>query len=165
MQDNVSARVFALVADERGRNIEKLEPQLTLQHDLGMDGDDTVEFFERFGREFSVDLRPLGEDWRYYFGPEGIPLRATLSFLIPGFIISLLFVRFISQLPNWASFLFGLVIWISVLLTWRYLRGAVSNPQITIQDLIDCVHAGVWKKIVSKEAKEKSATRRRYVGF
>jgi len=165
MPDNASARIFALVGDERGRSIEKLEPQLTLQRDLGMDGDDAVEFFERFGREFSVDLRPLGEDWQYYFGPEGIPFRAWLFILIPGFIISILFVRFLPQLPDWSSFLLGFVGWISALLGWKHLRGSVSDPQITIQDLIDCVHAGVWTKVVSQEIKEKLAMRRRYVGF
>jgi Protein of unknown function (DUF1493) len=165
MQDNVSARVFALAADERGRNIEKLEPQLTLQRDLGMDADDAVEFFDRFGREFSVDLRPLGEDWRYYFGPEGIPFRAALFLLIPGFTFSILFVRFLPRFPDWSCFLLGFAIWTLVLFGWTYLRGSVSNPQITIQGLIDCVHAGIWKNVVPEEVKGKLATRRRYVGF
>jgi Protein of unknown function (DUF1493) len=165
MQDNVSARVFALVAYERGRNIKELEPQLALERDLGMDGDDAVEFLERFGREFSIDLRPLGEDWHCYFGPEGIPFRALLFVLVPGLTISIVFVRFLPQLPDWSSFLSGFAGWMSVLFGWRYFCASASDPQITIRDLIDSVHAGVWTRILPQDIKEKLATRRRYVGF
>jgi len=40
--------------------------------DLGMDGDDAVEFFEAFGQTFSVDLARLWQHWHHHFAPEGI---------------------------------------------------------------------------------------------
>ncbi len=62
MNDLIEGRVYALVAEERAVRREELTPTSTLSHDLGMDGDDAVEFFERFAKEFSVDARQLGED-------------------------------------------------------------------------------------------------------
>ena len=44
MQDSLSDRVYDLVAQKRGVRREGT----TLSHDLGMEGDDAVEFFEDF---------------------------------------------------------------------------------------------------------------------
>jgi hypothetical protein len=55
----------------------KITPHLTLNDDLGMDGDDAVEFFEAFAEKFSVDLKQLGEEWNLYFNPEGVSLFGT----------------------------------------------------------------------------------------
>jgi Protein of unknown function (DUF1493) len=57
---------------------EKLRLTATLSGDLGMEGDDAVEFFEKFGTEFAVDLSDLHRDWKFYFFSEGVPLAAAL---------------------------------------------------------------------------------------
>jgi hypothetical protein len=36
-----------------------------------MDGDDAVEFFEKFAEEFKVDLQDLRAHWDQHFAPEG----------------------------------------------------------------------------------------------
>ena len=41
-----------------------------LCEDLGMDGDDAWDFFQRFAREFGVDLSTM--QWRRHFGAEGV---------------------------------------------------------------------------------------------
>jgi hypothetical protein len=48
MTDSIDERVYAFVAEERGVRREKLVSRTTLSHDLGMEGDDAVEFFEQF---------------------------------------------------------------------------------------------------------------------
>ncbi len=40
-----------------------------LGEDLGMDGDDAVDFFEDFAETFRVDLADMR--WDRHFGPEG----------------------------------------------------------------------------------------------
>jgi acyl carrier protein len=61
------------VAVECGVPAETLTSETTLFGDLGIDGDDAIEFFEAFQERFGVDLASL--DMRRYFGPEGWPLR------------------------------------------------------------------------------------------
>jgi hypothetical protein len=57
---------------------------------LGLERDDALEFFESFGKEFSIDLKPLGEDWEHYFPGDGVSLVAY----IPSAIGSILFLGF-----------------------------------------------------------------------
>ena len=49
-------RIIAFTADEIGVKREEVRFDSTLLHDLAMDGHDAVEFFEKFGTEFNVDL-------------------------------------------------------------------------------------------------------------
>lgn len=66
-------RIVAMVAEERSMNPQRILLSSRLLHDLGMDGDDAVEFFEKFAKEFNVDLSALGKHWSEHFGPEGTP--------------------------------------------------------------------------------------------
>jgi acyl carrier protein len=68
----IEDEVFDFVAKERGIKREKLKLSDWLLVDLGMDGDDAVEFFDKFEKQFEVDLTYLQEHWNEYFGPEGI---------------------------------------------------------------------------------------------
>jgi acyl carrier protein len=62
-------RVRALVADMTGTRIERISLNTRISHDIGCDGDDAVELFEAFAKEFDVDLS--GIKWERHFGPEG----------------------------------------------------------------------------------------------
>lgn len=42
-----------------------------LVQDLGMDGDDTVDFFNNVHERFHTDLTHLHEHWSEHFGREG----------------------------------------------------------------------------------------------
>jgi len=72
--DEVERRVLDFVAKERGMRIDKISNAKSINFDLGMDGDDAVEFFQDFAEKFSVDLTELGDEWDRYFGPEGFSL-------------------------------------------------------------------------------------------
>jgi hypothetical protein len=130
-----------------------------------MEGDDAVEFFEDFQKKFSVDLRVLGEDWNYYFGPEGVPLRDALLFVVPGSMISILFIELFPRMPDWASFVAGFLLWAAVLFAWVHLFRKKKQPQITIQDLIDCVRAGRWTKALPQHLKRKASASTPKVGL
>lgn len=64
----IEEKVKALVAQQTGVRIEELSLQTELGKELGIDGDDAVEFFEKFSEEFQVDLSTFQFD--KYFGPE-----------------------------------------------------------------------------------------------
>lgn len=71
-EETVLDRVIGSVAEERGLAAQKIKPTDRLLDDLGMDGDDAVEFFAAFAKEYNVDLAPLYEHWDWHFGPEGL---------------------------------------------------------------------------------------------
>ena len=49
----------------------KLSLKTRIAQDLGMDGDDPVEFFADFGKRFDVDFGDLHIRWDEHFAPEG----------------------------------------------------------------------------------------------
>lgn len=68
MNTDLSAEVFAMVAEFTGVRQQKLTLETTLFGDLGVDGDDAVDFFEEFAKTFGVDLADFKIN--QYFGPE-----------------------------------------------------------------------------------------------
>lgn len=46
-----------------------------------MDGDDAVEFFEKFGEKFQVDLAALSDQWHEHFRSEGL-FRSSPGFMM-----------------------------------------------------------------------------------
>ena len=53
-----------------------LSAETSVNDDLGMDGDDGVEFMQAFGERFAVDLTSFPYD--KYFGPEAGPTPLSL---------------------------------------------------------------------------------------
>jgi Protein of unknown function (DUF1493) len=74
MSNELQSAVFAFIQNERRCKPHEIALDRSLNLDLGMDGDDAVEFFEAFAEKFGVDLTELGEEWSRYFGPEGFGL-------------------------------------------------------------------------------------------
>jgi hypothetical protein len=66
----IADQILEFTASERGMRRDKVKLGSRLLQDLGMDGDDAVEFFEKFGSQFRVDLTQLWKHWRSHFGPE-----------------------------------------------------------------------------------------------
>ena len=60
--------VIAFVAEYWDEPKSRLFAETSINNDLGMDGDDGLEFMEAFSRRFAVDLRTFPYD--NYFGPE-----------------------------------------------------------------------------------------------
>ena len=80
---SLEAQVIQLVAEAADVKPETVHLTTRLLDDLGMDGDDAVEFFNRVHEQFGTDLTNLHSHWREHFGPEGLSCAAGLIF-IPG---------------------------------------------------------------------------------
>ena len=52
--------------------VDKLNRDTKIEDDLGITGDDAIEFFDKFSKEFSIDLSDL--DLHRYFESEGVGL-------------------------------------------------------------------------------------------
>jgi hypothetical protein len=139
-QDDVQERVMRFTAQHWPvRENRKLTSDTRLAQDLGMDGDDAVEFFKKFGDEFKVNLDDLYTRWKQHFGSEGAPLLASIVVIlaiVAGFWLRDLF----GVLPAWG---WGVaLIAISLLLYQRWRRR--RTVPITVRDLIETARSGRW---------------------
>ena len=80
------SEVIDLLAHERGLPREKVQLSDRLLQDLGMDGDDAVDFFHSLHERFDTDLTHLHEHWSEHFGPEGFSCWNGLV-IIPAAVI------------------------------------------------------------------------------
>ena len=107
-----------------------------------MAGDDAVEFFESFGREFQVNLEDLHIWWNLHFGPEGGPslgfVAETVTCMIAGFFLRDL----LGILPAWG---WGLVLIVAAVIVHKRWFADRTIP-ITISDLIEAARSGRWSK-------------------
>ena len=70
----LESKVIAFVTRELGVSEGRVRLSTRIGRDLGVDGDDGLEFIVRFGEMFSVNLAAFKPP--DYFGPEGFsPLR------------------------------------------------------------------------------------------
>lgn len=70
----VRTQIKQLLA-QQGVRKEHLSFTSRLRHNLGLEGDDAVEFFSTLATRFGTDLTVLEEDWSSYFGPDGLSIE------------------------------------------------------------------------------------------
>ena len=81
-RSGITERVIVdFVAQEIGAPARCIHPQTTVNHELGLDGQDAAEFMEEFGERYSVDLGQFPFD--RYFGPEAAGCLLVLLPLPP----------------------------------------------------------------------------------
>ncbi len=151
MVDEFQGRVLALVSEATGVKLEKLQLTTTLSGNLGMEGDDAVEFFEKFGSEFAVNLSDLHRDWKFYFSPEGVPITTALLVAIPPVAIAILLEGFFPRLHGMVALGIAVLLWLPVLVPWSRWRYKNRTLQITIEDLVQSASSGKWTKAVPEE--------------
>jgi hypothetical protein len=117
--ENNTEKIFYFISQECGVSIQKLSLQTTLLGDIGIDGCEAVEFFEKFSQEFEVDMSEFDID--KHFGSEGYPLHILL--LLPIHLI--IFV-------------------IRYLLHLRDIHEIAGFTPITIADLVKAAESGKW---------------------
>jgi hypothetical protein len=144
-------RILALVSLATGAKAEKLQLGKTLSGDLGMEGDDAAEFFEKFGSEFAVDLTDLYRNWSFYFSPEGVPITTALLVAIPPVAIAILLQRFFPRLHGMVALGIAVLLWLPVFVRWSRWRYNNRTLQITIEDLVQSASTGKWTKAVPEE--------------
>jgi hypothetical protein len=126
MEHSLYVRVLAFVSEELGVHPQKLSLNTSLDHDLGVGGDDAVEFFEAFVREFGVDPRSFpAAFFEQYFGHEGMTFGEGLIGCV--------------ALP-----------WAFLCLIIPYLPNPCARPEledrVLVQDLLEAAVAKRWVK-------------------
>lgn len=59
----IEQSILGFVTEETGYNPKRLALNSGLAHDIGVDGDDAVELFQKFEKKYEVDLTSLYEHW------------------------------------------------------------------------------------------------------
>lgn len=143
---NLQLELIDLVADERGLSPEKVRLSDRLLQDLGMDGDDAVDFFNNVNERFGTDLTHLHERWHEHFGAEGFSIWNGLV-IVPTVVIGVLIAR-VADLSAFWSVLWGFTIAVALLAAWlllmRRCRPADREVPITVGDVLAAVRIGRW---------------------
>ncbi|MGC6329153.1 acyl carrier protein [Rhizorhabdus sp. FW153] len=145
--DDVESDIAQMLARERRLPIERIQPSSRLREDLGMDGDDAVEFFVKVNQRFGTDFLSLQENWSRHFSPEGLSLWNT-AVVVP-FAAAGGATGAALNWPKWAAMLLALAFvfaayWGLSKLPRR--KSAKSELAITVAELIEAVKAGAWSK-------------------
>lgn len=135
--------VVVFTAKELGLKPGRVQPSSRISEDLGADGDDAVEFFRAFERDFDVNLEPLYRGWDRHFRPEGS--GPSLGFLViagaSAFTGDLLH-KAVAILPGWAWMisLTGGSLWV-----WnRFFTQPRCTTPITVHDLVEAATKREW---------------------
>jgi len=76
-EETIFNQIREFIASKRGIKSSKISVNSKLYHDLGLDGDDALEFFESFSCIFCVDISEFYLD--NHFGSEySAPIRLIL---------------------------------------------------------------------------------------
>jgi acyl carrier protein len=139
---SVEQDVVKLVAEQRGLAPQKVALNSRLLHDLGMDGDDAVEFFEEFEKRYGADLAPLYRHWHRHFGPEGCGSPTSLLVMLLLLFAPLLLMPFgISPLWVWGAEIAALLLWLWPLRQWPLKDKTIA---VTVQDLVLAAETKRW---------------------
>jgi hypothetical protein len=145
-------QVIALLVEETGIERKRVQLASRLADDIGIEGDDAVEFFEKFGEKFHVDLTVLYDHWHRHFLPEGLGIPPLWCLIVIGAGVTLggLVHEAVNRIPAWASTiaLTALFWWV---FGWVYSKFFSDEPYgnkvpITMQDLVDAATSGQWVK-------------------
>ena len=82
-QEVVQKRIVSFVSEFTGVRIQELTLASCLNREIGIDGDDAVDFFKAYADTFGVDLEELRLHWDQHFGPEGTSLSTMLVIFVP----------------------------------------------------------------------------------
>ena len=142
--NETASEVMEILALERGLSADRIERSSRLLQDLGMDGDDAVDFFITLHERFGTDLSALQERWSDYFGPEGFSCWNGLVILpvavIGGVVAAQLRLTAVG----------GVAIAVGLLAAWLWAMRKWSPPNkmkpITVEDVIVAVEAGAWPR-------------------
>lgn len=151
VQMQLELRVKDRLAVKLAIDGDEIQMNYRLRSDLGLDGNSAVEFFQRYGEDFSVDLTELKAAWQFYFSPERAAIsRGTKFALVAGASAWLLQAMLFPQISTF----FGLVtaaglaavVWLAEQIAERMNRDPEipAEREITVGELIENARTGVW---------------------
>ena len=136
------SEVMDLLAHERGLAREKVQLSDRLLQDLGMDGDDAVDFFNSLHERFGTDLTHLYEHWDEHFGPEGFSCWNGLV-IIPAAVIGGVVAGVAGLSTIW-----GVAITVALLAAWLWAMRQWGPPDkmvpVTVEEVVAAVETGAW---------------------
>ena len=136
------SEVIDLIAHERGLSREKVHLSDRLLQDLGMDGDDAVDFFTSVHERFGTDLTHLDEHWTEHFGPEGFSCWNGLV-IIPAAVVGGVVAGSVGLSTFW-----GVAITVALLAVglWAVRRWGPPDRTVpvTVGEVVTAVEAGAW---------------------
>ncbi|WP_162536597.1 DUF1493 family protein [Granulicella sp. WH15] len=150
--EHIETRIKQIVAAQISTSPDEIHDWDTIDHSLGLAGDDVDEIFKSIADEFNVDFSELDNLWQEYFLPEVSPsgshMIVVLLASVPGFIVAMLTRVIRNNLPHSAF----VSIWITVSVASTFAWGWVSRvrekksppvrPQISIADLVAAARTG-----------------------
>ncbi len=145
-------QVIVLVATKRDVSPTSVRNMSRLVEDLGIDGDDAVEFFKAFEAQFRADLSPLYCHWSKHFGPEGwgwSDVRLNWLMLIGAGVL----VAGVGGVFMPLGVLIGGAILLATITAgfWMRWKAGPSIP-VTVADLIVAAETRQWPVSYSKSA-------------
>ncbi len=145
-------RVKDRLAEKLAMDGDEISMHFRLRSDLDLDGDSAVEFFQRYGDDFKVDLTELKAAWRFYFGPERPALsRGTKLALIAGASAWLLQAMLYPQLSTFFGLVtavaLSVIVWLAVEIAERLNRDpeVPAEREITVGELVEHARTGIWR--------------------
>lgn len=144
MTDGVEEAIRRILVERHAVPARRVRPDARLVEDIGLDGDDAVEFVQEIERKFGTDLSGLHRDWHCRFGPEGLGWRAGLgAFVAPAIVLALLLARS-TVAESWAALV---TVGVAASLCWLLARRSrcPAREPITIADIADAVRRGAWQ--------------------
>ncbi len=136
------SEIIDLIAHERGLPRKRVHLSDRLLHDLGMDGDDAVDFFNSVHERFGTDLTHLHEHWSEHFGPEGLSCWYGLA-IIPAAVIGGA-VAGTSGLSAFGGFVITVALLAAALWASRRWGPADRTVPITVGEVVAAVEVGAW---------------------
>ncbi len=145
MSDPIGA-ITELLREEHGIPLAKLHPSARLAHDLGVDGDDASDLFQRLHERFGTDFSALNEQWTQFFNHEGASPRSiliALALMIPSTALTVWIAVGLDLSTNVGGVLGVVVFFASWIVLGRRLPGKPKRP-VTIEGLADVIRVGAW---------------------
>lgn len=138
----LKAEVLRLVVEQTGVVPAKVQLSSRLLHDLGMDGDDAVDFFNRVHERFGTDLTHLNRRWSGHFRPEGISWRhgaVTIPAAVVGGVVA-----GVAGLSKLWGVAIALALLVALLWAVRRWRPPDRTAPVTVGEVVAAVEAGAW---------------------
>jgi hypothetical protein len=141
-------QITAFIVAQTGIRRKRVLLSCRLAQDIGMDGDDAVEFFRKFGERFHVDLTLLDDHWDQHFSPEftGTSPGCFIG-IFAAVAVGAVLHEFVKRIPAWAWMIAALPV-----IGWIYTRFFLDRDPddgkipITVQDLVDAAGSGKWMR-------------------
>jgi hypothetical protein len=142
-------RVIEFTANRIPAAAGRISLDSRLLQDLGLDGEDAIEFFEAYDDEFDVDLSVLIEqNWKRHFGAVGGVRWGIVAGFFVCFVISEILERLIRPVPQWMTYLALILIWAGLMQFWPFGARPPALVPITVRDLVEAARAREWVKAV-----------------